>query len=105
MLERSAGGEHGVEHQHWAAREVGRHRVHVGLGLERLLVARHPDEGGLGLGQQADDGAVEPEAGAQHRHHQGGTGDPDAGGGPHGGEDVDRLGRQRAARLVDEHAG
>ena len=44
VLQRAPGGEHRVEHQHVTALEVRRHRVHVRLGLEGLLVAGHADE-------------------------------------------------------------
>ena len=105
MLERAAGGEHRVEHEHRAAVELVGHRVHVGLGHERLLVAGHADEAGVGLGEVAEHAAEHAEPGPQHRHHQRRSAHPRAGGRAHRRLDVDRLDLDVACGLVDEDAG
>ena len=82
VLHRAAGRQHRVEHEHVAAVQVGRHRVHVRLGLERLLVAGDADEAGRGLGHEVQDRAEHPEPGPQHGNDERRVADAHASVGP-----------------------
>jgi putative tRNA adenosine deaminase-associated protein len=109
--ERAAGGEHRVEHVALASGQVVGEPLGVRRGLERLLVAHHPEEADLGRRQQPHHPVEHAEPGAQDGDDQRlRVGEPHPGGRPDGRDDVDRtdpdvarrLVRQQRDQLVDE---
>ena len=105
VQERAAGGEHRVDDEHRPPRQVGRDLEHVGLRFEGGLVAGDADEGRVGVGQELEDGVHHPEPGPQDRHDDRPRRDPPGRRRPDRRADLGVLGRQVAARLVDEHRG
>ena len=69
--QRAAGGQHRVEHEHRAAGQVGGHLESCRARARSVvLVAGDADEGGVGVGQQPEDGAMHPEPGPQDGHDE-----------------------------------
>jgi len=65
------GGQHGVNDEALAARQVVRQPVGVGLDLQGVLVALHTQEADLGRGQQPGHALEHAQARPQDRHHNG----------------------------------
>ena len=64
-----AGGQHGVEDEALAARQVVRQAVRVGLDLQGVVVATHAQEANLGRGQHASHALEHAQACAQDGDH------------------------------------
>ncbi len=104
-LERAAGRQHRVEHDHRTALEPGGKLGHVRMRFERLLIAREADEAHLRLGQQTDGGVGHPETRSQHGHQGGKAGQAHSFGRSEWRLDLCRLDFEVAGRLVDQHRG
>ena len=103
-LERATGRQHRVEHERGPAVEAVRQLRQVRVGLERLLVAGQAHEAHLGLGDQAQGGGDQADAGAQDGHQHRDVGQPLARRRAERGRHLDVGGGKVAGGLVDEHA-
>ena len=100
-----ARGQHWIEHEALATRQVVRQAVRVGLDLEGVIVATHAQEANLGGGQQAGHALEHTQASAQNGHDdRARLGQRQAGGRRNGGLDWGIGHGDLAGRLVGKQS-